>query len=83
MNLDNTKVTDAGLSKLANFGKLGFLHLGRTAVSDAGVDPLSGLKTLRTLHVTRTGVTEAGAERLRQALPECEVLSGDPDADQQ
>ena len=77
LNLDNTKVTDAGLPKLKRLVNLEFLHLGRTGISDAGVDDLTGLRKLKTLHVTgRTAVTESGAEKLRRALPDCEVLSG-------
>jgi hypothetical protein len=67
------------LARLAALEQLEFLHLGRTAITDAAIEHLSPLTTLRTLHVTRTGVTEAGAERLRQALPDCEIFSGDPD----
>jgi hypothetical protein len=49
------------------------------AVGDAGLEHLTGFGKLTTLHLTRTKVTEEGAEKLRQALPDCEILSGDPD----
>jgi hypothetical protein len=75
LNLDNTKITDAGLPHLRALSQLGFLHLGRTAISDDGLDNLFGLKNLKTLHVTRTKVSETGGQKLREALPGCEVIT--------
>lgn len=75
LNLDATRLTDAGVQPLAAFEKLTFLHLGRTAITDAAVETLATLKNLKKLHVTRTQITESGAKRLADALPACEVIA--------
>ena len=54
--------------------KLEFLHLGRTAVTDASLATLEQLTTLKTLHISRTKITEEGAEKLKKALPNCEIV---------
>jgi hypothetical protein len=59
---------------------LTFLHVGRTPVTDAGIENILGLKKLTRLEVTNTQVTDEGADKLRKALPDCEVLSGVTDA---
>jgi hypothetical protein len=76
----NTKITDAGLPKLRPLVNLEFLHLGRTPATNAGIENLLGLKKLKRLEVTNTKVTDEGADKLRKALPDCEVLAGVTDA---
>jgi hypothetical protein len=56
------------------------LKLDMTSVGDAGLAHGTGFRKLNTLDLTRTRVTDEGAEKLRRALPDCEILSGDPDA---
>ena len=75
LNLDDTRITDEVGPILGQFGKLKFLHLGRTKITDEIVGSLARLKSLETVHVTRTGITEEGAARLREALPNTEVIS--------
>ena len=75
LNLDDTLITDEVGPTLSQFDKLKFLHLGRTKVTDEIVASLARLKSLGTVHVTRTGITEEGAARLREALPDTEVIS--------
>ena len=50
LNLDGSKITDAGLSKLATLDKMRWIGLARSEVTDAGV------------------------KKLREALPDCNVL---------
>jgi hypothetical protein len=40
LNLDNTMVTDVGISKLAGLKKLKTLQVSQTAVTDAATDEL-------------------------------------------
>ncbi len=75
LNLDDTQITDAAGPALSRFKNLRFLHLGRTKITDEIIDSLAGLKRLETIHVTRTGITEEGAARLREALPDTQVIS--------
>ncbi len=75
LNLDDTRITDEVGPILSQFVKLKFLHLGRTKVTDEIIGSLARLKSLETVHVTRTGITEEGAARLREALPNAEVIS--------
>ncbi|MEX1076768.1 MAG: hypothetical protein WED27_10000, partial [Pirellulales bacterium] len=74
LNLDNTQLTDTGLTALADMQALAFLHVGSTAVSNAGIDRLAALPALREVHLTRTAVDTAGAAMLRERLPEAKVI---------
>jgi hypothetical protein len=44
-----------------------------TTVNDAGLEHLKGLTNLRTLNLTETKVTDHGVNKLRQALPKCDI----------
>jgi len=73
--LTNARVTDAGLAHLAGHKRLETLILYGTQVTDTGMDHLKGLLALRHLDVRGTRVTAAAVAKLRQALPNCEILS--------
>lgn len=64
LDLARTKVTDAGLAKLAAMKGLKELHLENTAISDAGLDHLKGLAELEYLNLYNTKVTDAGLPKL-------------------
>jgi hypothetical protein len=49
------------------------LDLSGTAVTDAGLADLARLTGLKRLYLWDTDVTESGGQRLKAALPECEV----------
>ena len=76
LHLEKTRVTDAGLAHLAGLENLSYLNLYQTAVTDAGLAHLEGLKNLKSVYLWQSKVTPDGAERLRKALPECEVDMG-------
>jgi Leucine rich repeat len=80
LHLEKTKITDAGLAHLKGLENLKYLNLYGTAVTDAGLEPLTGLKNLERLYVWETKVTEAGIEKIKQALPNIEVVP-DPAAE--
>ncbi|MFM2169542.1 MAG: hypothetical protein RIS79_3913, partial [Verrucomicrobiota bacterium] len=64
LDLARTKVTDAGLAKLAQMKNLQELHLENTAIGDAGLDHLKGLSSLEYLNLYNTKVTDAGLAKL-------------------
>jgi tetratricopeptide (TPR) repeat protein len=75
LHLGGTAVSDAGLAHLTTLSELKHLGLGGTRITDAGLEQLKGLTNLQHLDVTGTKVTVAGVDALRQAMPNCEILS--------
>jgi internalin A len=74
VNLNFSKVTDAGLKELAPFKNLTTLSLGlATKVTDAGLKELAQFKNLTKLALGGTKVTDAGVKELQTALPKCEI----------
>jgi hypothetical protein len=76
LDLDSLKVTDAGLAHLKGMTNLRTLYLGHTQVTDKGLAHLAGLKNLEFLDLNKTSVTGEAIEKLKEALPDCEV--GEP-----
>lgn len=64
LDLARTKVTDAGLAKVAAMKNLQELHLENTGIGDAGLDHLKGLASLEYLNLYGTKVTDAGIAKL-------------------
>ena len=64
LDLARTKVTDAGLAKVAAMKNLAELHLENTAISDAGLDHVKGLASLEYINLYNTKVTDAGLQKL-------------------
>lgn len=50
------------------------LDLSRTAIADDGVDGLAKLKTLNQLTLSHTRITQRGLQRLKAALPGCQIV---------
>src|SRR5947209_7558853 len=65
VDLDNTKVTDAGLKVLKQLKSLQFLDMGDN-VTDAGLKELKELKHLQSLGLGYTEVTDAGLKELKE-----------------
>lgn len=76
LHLERTKITDAGLEHLKGLTNLEYLNLYGTEVTDAGLAHLEGLKKLRRLYLWETKVTDAGVEKLKQAVPEVNIVRG-------
>ena len=76
LHLENTKIGDAGLTHLKDLGSLEYLNLYGTAVTDSGLTQLEGLKNLKSIYLWQTKVTPAGVEKLKAALPKCDVNVG-------
>lgn len=75
LTIAGTLVTDAGLENLSGLTALQYLDLGGTQVTDAGLEHLRGLSALQEVDVTITNVTDAGVARLKQALPNCQIVT--------
>lgn len=73
LHLGGTKVTDGCLVHLKDMRKLKQLWLDDTLITDAAVEHLAAHRALAELHVTGTRLTEHGIQRLRRALPKCEI----------
>lgn len=65
LDLDRTRVTDAGMVYLEAFGKLHILELDSTQVTDVGLTSLKEMTQLRVLTLRDTAITNAGLTHLR------------------
>jgi hypothetical protein len=68
LQLDHTRVTDAGLEHVRTMEGLQHLGLQELPITDAGLARLAGMKSLQGLSVDRTKITNAGMAHL-QPLP--------------
>jgi choice-of-anchor C domain-containing protein len=73
LSLHGIRMTDAGVPPLTELPNLEVLTLSQTQVTDAGLLPLTKLPKLKDLDLTGTHVTPAGIDRLKRALPDCQV----------
>jgi hypothetical protein len=67
-------IGDSGLAELGALDKLEILTLEGASVTDAGLVHLEKLANLQKLNLRGTPVTEAGIGKLRNALPDCEII---------
>ncbi len=65
IQLDGTKISDAGLKYLVGQKSVGGLNLSDTVVTDAGLESLKGMVKMEVLNLAGTKVTDAGLERLK------------------
>ena len=79
LDFQDTKVTDAGLVHLKGLSKLTSLDFQDTKVTDAGLVHLKGLANLQRLNLYGTKVSNSGIEKLKKALPGCNIRWDDPD----
>lgn len=73
LKLQGVDVTD-GMGAIAGLVRLEALDLRASTIDDQGVMHLARCDTLRLLRLGGSRVTSRGVERLREALPGCEVL---------
>ena len=64
LSLGNTKVTDAGMAKVAGLPNLTRLHLENTQITDASMAHIAKLQHLEYLNLFNTPVTDAGLKQL-------------------
>ena len=65
LNLDLSKVGDAGLAHLKGMASLEQLFLSDTQITDTGLVNLANLTSLRLLHMDRTLITDKGLAQLK------------------
>jgi len=75
LDLEDSKITDAGLKEVAKLQKLEYLALRATKITDAGHKEVAKLEKLRNLSLYSTKVTRAGVAELSKALPKCKIYS--------
>ncbi len=66
LDLDRTRVTDAGMVYLRRFPRLRILELRETGVTDAGLAHVRGLKGLGALTLNGTKITDSGLLYLQE-----------------
>jgi hypothetical protein len=69
----STHVTNAGLAQLAVLKELTSLSINAPRITDVGLIPLEELPNLTKVDLISTHVTTEGVDRLRTALPRCEI----------
>jgi hypothetical protein len=66
-------VDDNALAMLYRFGELRSLDLRDTQITDDGVRQIAALRQLEQLDIRGTQITNDGLQKLRRALPNCEI----------
>ena len=74
--LQQTSVTDAGISHLQGLEYLEYLNLYGTQISDSGLVYLEDLPSLQSLYIWQTSTTDAGIAQLQSVLPELYINHG-------
>jgi len=74
--LNNTAITDAGISQLLPLSELRWLSLVGTRVTDKSIPTFVGLKNLTNLFLYQTGLTEAGIQKLVAESAEVKIDTG-------
>ncbi len=75
LGLDSLQFDDQSTAALASCAELVTLSLQYNPLTDECVPHLAKLSTLTLLKIVGTSITAAGVDRLRQALPNCLILS--------
>ncbi|MCI0358520.1 MAG: hypothetical protein L0211_08560 [Planctomycetaceae bacterium] len=73
LHVGGTSVTDGGLVQIARLRHLTVLDLSSTRVTSSGIRQLAACTELRELDLSGTDVDEPDVERLKQAIPHCEI----------
>ena len=75
LDASNTAVTDDGLAHASQWTSLRYLSLNNTAVTDASIPYLTSIKTLKGLSLLHSNVTADGSRTLKEALPDCLIVT--------
>ncbi len=74
LHLERTQIGDEGMPAVATLVELEYLNLYGTKVTDVGLELLKDLKNLKKVYVWQSAVTAEGMQKLRDAIPGCEVV---------
>ena len=77
LDLSRTDITGSTLGELAQLQYLTRLNLYGTQVDDAALEHLAGFPALESVYLWQTNVTEEGVARLRDALPNAVINTGE------
>lgn len=69
------ELTKADVVRLAKLSELSTLDLSGIAIQGGALDQLMSLKGLTKLNITGTRLSAASLERLRQRLPDCQIIA--------
>jgi len=75
LDASNTAVADDGLAQASQWTSLRYLSLNNTTVTDISIPYLTSIRTLKGLSLLNTSVTEEGTRLLKEALPDCLVVT--------
>jgi hypothetical protein len=73
--LQGPRITDAGISALADLPALKVLDLDGASVFNDSVEPLSRIKSLRRLYLARTWVHPSGIAALKKVNPQLQIIA--------
>jgi hypothetical protein len=73
LGLVSTYLDQEGAPHLREFPQLQELDVSYTPLSDGDVEHIASLRNLRRLRIQPSDVSESGIERLKHALPQCEI----------
>jgi hypothetical protein len=73
IGLGGTNVTDRGIAYLNALPKLQYISATNLNITDAAFESFTKMTALRDLELSNTRVSREGIDRLRQAMPTCEV----------
>lgn len=73
ITLNTTKITDKAIVELQKLGTISSLSLLSTNITDTCVDELVKFKRLKFLEIRRTNLSTGSLNRLKEALPDCEI----------
>src|SRR6201991_2504324 len=76
LNLDFTRVTGAGISKLTKLSHLQSLGLSGTSIKAGDLDQLAGIASLRKVYIWKTGITADAISKLRQQRKDLDLVTG-------
>jgi hypothetical protein len=74
--LDNTSITDIGLTDIIKFPALEILNLYNTTISDRGLNALYTCKNLKKIYLWKTNVTQSGINALSLQIPKLIIEAG-------
>ena len=73
LSITGYNFTAKGVKQLAKSTALEELKMDSISISDTVVEDLSKFKSLKKLVISRTKMTTSGAEKVKKALPDCQV----------
>lgn len=74
----SSTITDTDLQALTEHADMQNLGLTKAQLTDAAIPALSRFSRLQQLAIDGTKITAAGVAQLREALPDCEIISDFP-----